>query len=104
MLHKYMVSNFYIFIKAKVTVGCDNNATTMSELSEGMSVVASTAASSGVGVDQLTAALGTMAAVTQQSGSEVARAFKAILLNIKQVSDNWLMPSNQFAPYVQKCA
>ncbi len=66
---------------------CDNNATNMSELSEGMSIVASTAASMGVDVDQLTAALGTMSSVTQQSGSEVARAFKAILLNIKQVSD-----------------
>ena len=45
-----------------------------------------------------------MAATTQQSGSEVARAFRAILLNIRQVSDKWLLSSNQFAPYVQKCA
>ena len=66
---------------------CDNNAVNMSELSEGMSIVGSTAASLGVDVDELTAALGTMAASTQQSGSEVARAFKAILLNIRQVSD-----------------
>ena len=70
----------------KVTEGCDNNAVNMTELSEGMSIVGSTAASTG-DVDELTAALGTMAATTQQSGSEVARAFKAILLNIKQVSD-----------------
>ena len=66
---------------------CDNNAVNMSELSEGMSIVGSTAASLGVDVNELTAALGTMAASTQQSGSEVARAFKAILLNIRQVSD-----------------
>lgn len=66
---------------------CDNNAVNMSELSEGMSIVGSTAASLGVDVDELTAALGTMTASTQQSGSEVARAFKAILLNIRQVSD-----------------
>lgn len=66
---------------------CDNNAVNMSELSEGMSIVGSTAASLGVGVNELTATLGTMAATTQQSGSEVARAFKAILLNIRQVSD-----------------
>ncbi len=66
---------------------CDNNAVNMSELSEGMSIVGSTAASLGVDVDELTATLGTMAASTQQSGSEVARAFKAILLNIRQVSD-----------------
>ena len=82
----------------------NNNAVNMSELSEGFSIVSSTAASFGVGADELTAALGTMAATTQQSGSEVARAFRAILLNIRQVSDKWLLSSNQFAPYVQKCA
>lgn len=82
----------------------DNNAVNMTELSEGMSIVGSTAASFGVEVNELTAALATMTASTQQSGSEVARAFRAILLNIRQVSDNWLLPSNQFAPYVQKCA
>ena len=62
----------------------------MTELSEGMTIVASTAASFGVDVNELTAALGTMSATTQQSGSEVARAFRAILLNIRQVSDKWL--------------
>lgn len=82
----------------------DNNAVNMTNLSEGMSIVGSTAASFGVEVNELTAALATMTASTQQSGSEVARAFRAILLNIRQVSDNWLLPSNQFAPYVQKCA
>ena len=82
----------------------NNNAVNMSELSEGFSIVSSTAAASGVSAKELTAALGTMAATTQQSGSEVARAFRAILLNIRQVSDKWLLSSNQFAPYVQKCA
>ena len=82
----------------------NNNAVNMSELSEGFSIVSSTAASFGVRADELAAALGTMAATTQQSGSEVARAFRAILLNIRQVSDKWLLSSNQFAPYVQKCA
>lgn len=65
----------------------NNNAVNMSELSEGFSIVSSTAASFGVSSQELTAALGTMAATTQQSGSEVARAFRAILLNIRQVSD-----------------
>ena len=82
----------------------NNNAVNMSELSEGFSIVSSTAASFGVRADELAAALGTMAATTQQSGSEVARAFRAILLNIRQVSYKWLLSSNQFAPYVQKCA
>ena len=65
----------------------NHNAVNMTELAEGMSIVGSQAASLGVGVDQTTAALGTMIATTQQSGSEMARAFKAILLNIQQVSD-----------------
>lgn len=65
----------------------NHNAVNMTNLSEGMSIVGSTAASLGVDVDQLAAAIGTMSATTQQSGSEVARAFKAILLNIRQVSD-----------------
>ena len=63
------------------------NAVNMTKLAEGMSIVGSTAASFGVDVNETTAALGTMAAVTQQEGSEVARAFRAILLNIRQVSD-----------------
>lgn len=65
----------------------NHNAVNMSELSEGLSIVGSTAASFGVEANELTAALGTMSATTQQSGSEVARAFRAILLNIRQVSD-----------------
>ena len=65
----------------------NHNAVNMTELSEGFSVVASTAASFGVEANELSAALGTMSASTQQSGSEVARAFRAILLNIRQVSD-----------------
>lgn len=65
----------------------NNNAVNMSELSEGFSIVASTAASFDVTAQELAAALGTMSATTQQSGSEVARAFRAILLNIRQVSD-----------------
>ena len=65
----------------------NNNAVNMTELSEAMSIVGSTAASFGVNVDEAAAAVGTMIATTQQSGSEVARAFKAILLHIRQVSD-----------------
>lgn len=65
----------------------NHNAVNMTELSEAMTIVGSTAASFGIAADQTTAAVGTMAATTQQSGSEVARAFRAILLNIRQVSD-----------------
>lgn len=65
----------------------NNNAVNMTELAEGMSIVGSTASSFGVEVNETTAALGTMIASTQLSGSEMARAFRAILLNIRQVSD-----------------
>ena len=65
----------------------NHNAINMTELSEGFSIVGSTAASFGVDANELTAALATMGSSTQQSGSEVARAFRAILLNIRQVSD-----------------
>lgn len=65
----------------------NHNAVNMTELAEGMSIVGSTAASFGVEVDEATAALGTMIATTQQGGSEMARAYRGILLNIRQVTD-----------------
>lgn len=65
----------------------DHNAINMTELAEGMSIVGSQAASLGVKVNETTAVLGTMIATTQQSGSEMAKAFKAILLNLQQVTD-----------------
>lgn len=65
----------------------NHNAVNMTELAEAMSIVGSTAASFGVEANETTAVLGTMIAATQQSGSEMARAFRAILLNIRQVSD-----------------
>lgn len=75
----------------KVLDGMNNitshNTVTMAELSEAMSIVGSTAASFGVDADEASAALGTMISATQQSGSEAANAFKAILLNIRQISD-----------------
>lgn len=65
----------------------NHNAVNMTELAEAMSIVGSTAASFGIEANKTTAVLGTMIAATQQSGSEMARAFRAILLNIRQVSD-----------------
>lgn len=65
----------------------NHNAVNMTELAEGMSIVGSQASSLGVQVNQTTAVLGTMIATTQQSGSEMARAYRAILLNLQQVTD-----------------
>lgn len=64
----------------------NNNAVNMSELADATRVTASQAASSGVEIDKMTAAIGTMIAVTQDSGDTAGRAFKGILMNLQQVS------------------
>ena len=63
----------------------NRNALSMSELAEATKIVASQADLSGVGIDKLTAAVGTMIATTQQGGEVAARAFKGILMNLQQV-------------------
>lgn len=61
----------------------DNNyATSIEKIAEGMGIVAPIAAQAGVSVEELTASLGTVTAVTQRSGSETARALRALFLNI----------------------
>ena len=61
----------------------DNNyATSIEKIAEGMGIVAPVAAQAHVGVDELMASLGTITAVTQRSGSEAARALRALFLNI----------------------
>ena len=64
----------------------NENAVNMTELAEGMSIVGSQAASSQVSVEETTAAIGTLVAVTQQGGSEMGNAFKGILMNLRQVT------------------
>jgi len=57
-------------------------ATSIEKIAEGMGIVAPVAAQMHVGVDELAAAVGTITAVTQRSGSEAARALRALMLNI----------------------
>ena len=57
-------------------------ATSIEKLAEGLGTVAPVAVQAHVGIDELTAAIGTITAVTQRSGSEAARAFRALVLNI----------------------
>jgi len=64
----------------------NRNALNMSDLAEATKVSASQAADSGVAIDQMTASVGTMMAVTQQGGEVAGRAFKGILMNIQQVA------------------
>lgn len=63
----------------------NHNALSMSDLAEATKVAASQADSSGVSIDKMSAAVGTMIASTQQGGDIAGRAFKAILMNIQQV-------------------
>ena len=64
----------------------DRNAVNMTELAEATKLVASQASSSGMSVDQMTAAVGTMIATTKQGGNVAGRALKAILMNLQQVA------------------
>ena len=57
-------------------------ATSIEKIAEGMGIVAPVAAQMHVGVYELEAAIGTITAVTQRSGTEAARALRAIMLNI----------------------
>lgn len=57
-------------------------ATSIQKIAEGLGTVAPIAAQAHVGVDELSAAIGTITAVTQRSGTEAARAFRALMLNI----------------------
>lgn len=64
----------------------NRNAVAMQDLADATSIAASISSASGVSIEEMTAAMSTMIARTRQSGSEVARAWRAILLNIRQVN------------------
>lgn len=57
-------------------------ATDVEHIASGLGTVAPVAAQMGVSIDELTAAIGTITAVTQRSGTEAARALRALFLNI----------------------
>lgn len=64
----------------------NRNAVNMTELAEATKIAASQSASSGVAIDEMTAALGTMIATTQQGGETAARAWRGILMNLQQTA------------------
>ena len=57
-------------------------ATSIEKIAQGLGKVAPIAAQAHVGVDELTAAIGTITAVTQRSGTEASTALRALILNI----------------------
>lgn len=85
----------------------NRNAVSMEHLANATKVVASQAASSGVAVNEMTAAVGTMVATTQQSGDVAGRAFKAILMNLQQVSgemdDGEIIDEESLTKYEKAC-
>ena len=61
----------------------DNNyATSIEKMAAGLGKIAPIASQAHVGIDELTAALGTITAVTQRSGEEASTALRALFLNI----------------------
>lgn len=64
----------------------NRNALNMTELANATRVAGSQSASASVEIDEMTAAVGTMIATTQEGGETAGRAFKAILMNLQQVS------------------
>lgn len=64
----------------------NHNAVSMEQLAEATRILASQANVSGLGIDEMTAAVSTIITSTQQGGAEVARAFRSILLNLQQVA------------------
>lgn len=57
-------------------------ATDVEHIAEGLGLVAPVAAQAHISIEELTASIGTITAVTQRSGAEAARALRALILNI----------------------
>ena len=60
----------------------NNYATNLDKIAAGMPIVANVAATAGMSVEQTIAMLGTITAVTQESGTKAATAARALILNI----------------------
>lgn len=83
------------------------NAVNMTDLAEGISVVGAQAASSQMEVNEVTAAIGTLIAVTHESGAEMGNAFQGILMNLQQVTgevDGAEIDAEALAKYEEACA
>lgn len=66
----------------KANVIENNYATSIEKLAEGFPIVASTAAMANMSIDETMAAIGTITAVTQESGTKASTALRALILNI----------------------
>lgn len=66
----------------KANVIENNYATSIDKIADGFPIVASTAALANMSIDETMAALGTITAVTQETGTKAATALRALILNI----------------------
>jgi TP901 family phage tail tape measure protein len=62
----------------------NNYATSLDKLAAGMPIVASVAENAGMSAEETMAALGTITAATQESGTKAATALRALILNISK--------------------
>lgn len=60
----------------------NNYATDLAKLSQGMPIVAATAANMGMSLEETLAVLGTITSVTQESGTKAATAWRALSMNL----------------------
>ena len=60
----------------------NNYATSIDKIATGLPIVASTASMANMSMDELMASLGTITAVTQETGTKAATALRALILNI----------------------
>ena len=67
----------------KANVIENNYATSIYKLAEGLPIVASTASMANMSIDELMAGLGTITAVTQETGRKAGTALRALILNIE---------------------
>ena len=61
----------------------NNYATSIYKIAEGLPIVASTASMANMSIDELMAAIGTITAVTQETGRKAGTALRALILNIE---------------------
>lgn len=65
----------------------NNNATTIGKMSDAIKMSANVADTAGFSIDQFIAIIGTATAATQREGSEIGRAVRTIVANIRQIKD-----------------
>lgn len=66
----------------------NRNSVAMSDMAESMTIAGTVASGYRVSVEDLSAIIGTMEAVTKSGGSEVGNAIKAILINLQNVTSS----------------